>query len=109
MQPAASLIRPLTIEQTPARMAHLRSRLQASGIAPADILIVIEATGSDWISLATTLHQAGYAVSVINPMQADHCAKALLRPAKTDAIDARSLAQLAAKLQPACWTPPPAV
>ena len=54
MQLGASVTRPLTIEQTPAGMAQLRKSLQASGIAPADILIVMEATGSYWITLATT-------------------------------------------------------
>jgi transposase len=109
IQPGASSTRPLTIEQSPAGIAQLRARLQATGVAPAQTLIVMEATGSYWISLATTLHAAGYAVSVINPMQAHHFAKALLKRAKTDAIDAVTLALLAAKLQPDCWTPPPAV
>lgn len=31
----------------------------------------------------------------------------LLKRAKTDAIDAQTLAHLAALLQPALWTPPP--
>jgi transposase len=46
---------------------------------------------------------------VINPSQAHDFAKALLKRAKTDAIDAQTLAQLAALLQPECWTPPPAI
>jgi transposase len=46
---------------------------------------------------------------VVNPRQAHHFAKAQLRRAKTDALDARDLAQLAAALRPAPWTPPPAV
>jgi hypothetical protein len=37
----------------------------------------------------------GFQVSVINPAQAHHFAKALLKRAKTDAIDAQTLAQLA--------------
>src|SRR5712692_7205837 len=69
----------------------------------------MEATGSYWISLATRLVHEGFAVSVVNPAQAHHFAKALLKRAKTDAIDARTLAQLAALLQPAPWTPPPAI
>ena len=73
------------------------------------ILVVMEATGSYWISLATTLTHAGFAVSVINPAQAHHFAKALLKRAKTDAIDAQTLAQLAYLLHPTPWTPPPPV
>jgi transposase len=105
----APLSRPLTIAQTSAGYAALTERLQASGVTPAHTLIVMEATGSYWITLATSLHQAGYAVSVINPAQAHAFAKALLKRAKTDAIDAQTLTQLAALLQPAPWTPPPPV
>jgi transposase len=71
--------------------------------------VVLEATSTYWIGLAVTLHQAGYVVSVINPLQAHHFAKALLRRAKSDALDAQTLAELAVRLQPAPWTPPPAV
>ena len=102
-------MRPLTLDQTPQGFSTLQQRLQATGIDPAATLIVLEATGSYWITLATTLHHAGYAVSVINPAQAHHFAEALLKRAKTDAIDAATLAQLAALLQPAPWTPPPTV
>jgi transposase len=107
--PGTPITRPITIDQTPSGIAQLLSRLQATTIAKGDTLVVLEATGSYWITLATTLHQAGYAVSVINPMQAHHFAKALLKRAKTDAIDAQTLTQLAAQLQPQPWTPPPAV
>ncbi len=69
----------------------------------------MEATGSYWVALATTLAQAGFAVSVINPDQAHNFAKALLQRAKTDAIDARTLARLASMVQPARWTPSPAI
>jgi transposase len=73
------------------------------------MLVVMEATGSYWITLATTLTQAGFTVSVVNPAQAHHFARALLKQAKTDAIDAQILAQLAHLLQPAPWTLPRAV
>lgn len=69
----------------------------------------MEATGTYWMRLATTLAKQGYGVSVINPKQAHDFAKALLKRAKTDAIDAQTLARLGALLQPAPWTPPPAI
>ena len=102
-------IRPFTIEQSRQGFAALERRLRATKHAPAQILVVMAATGSSWWSLATALADAGCAVSVINAAQAHHFAKALLKRAKTDAIDARTLAQLAALLQPTCWTPPPAI
>ena len=43
---------------------------------------------------------AGYVVSVITPLQAHHVAKAQLRRAKTDALDAPDLARRAAQLCP---------
>jgi transposase len=59
--------------------------------------------------LAVMLAEATYHVSVINPKQAHDFAKALLQRAKTDAIDAQTLARLGAMLQPPPWTPPPAI
>src|SRR5919112_2002923 len=59
--------------------------------------------------LATSLVEANIAVSVINPVQAHDFAKALLKRSKTDAIDAQTLAELGARLQPARWSPPPMV
>ncbi len=109
MAPGASPSRPLTLDQTPQGFAALEARLRSAGHAPGEVLVVMEATGSYWVALATTLAQAGFAVSVINPDQAHNFAKALLQRAKTDAIDARTLARLASMLQPARWTPPPAI
>lgn len=109
LPPGGGLTRPMTIDQTPAGFAAIERRLLATGHAPGAILVVMEATGSYWITLATTLVHAGFAVSVVNPAQAHHFAKALLKRAKTDAIDAQTLAQLAALLQPAPWPPPPAI
>jgi transposase len=101
--------RPHIIDQTPAGHAAFLQHLSSFGLPLARILVVLEATGSYWIALATTLAQAGLAVSVINPAQAHDFAKALLKRSKTDAIDAQTLARLGALLLPACWTPPPAV
>src|SRR5688572_2885570 len=60
-----------------------------------------------WIK--SSLVHEGFRVSVINPAQAHHFAKALLKRAKTDAIDAQTLAQLAMVLQPEPWIPPPPI
>jgi transposase len=107
--PASAPSASLTLLQSTAGYASLQAQLAASGVTPAATLVVLEATGSYWITLATCLHQAGYAVSVINPAQAHHFAKALLQHAKSDPLDAQLLAQLAARLQPEPWTPPPAI
>lgn len=59
-------------------------------------LVVMEASGGYELALACTLQAAGLAVVVINPRQARDFARAMGYLAKTDAIDARVLAQLAA-------------
>src|SRR6266516_2903068 len=101
--------RAFTLDQTSAGFAELQRRLQAQETDSSAILIVMEATGTYWMTLATTLAAAGFAVSVINPAQAHDFAKALLKRSKTDAIDAQTLTELGARLQPERWTPPPQV
>jgi transposase len=59
-------------------------------------LIVIEATGRYHRRLAADLLAADLRVAVVNPRQARDFARALGLLAKTDAIDARVLAQFAA-------------
>ena len=100
---------PRTYAQEPHGFAALHTQLAATTVPPAETLIVMEATGSYWIALAVTLHAAGYPVSVINPLQAHHFAKAQLRRAKTDGLDAQDLAHLAVLLRPPVWAPPPAI
>lgn len=57
-------------------------------------LIVLEATGGLEMAVACVLQATGYAVAVINPRQARDFARAMGKLAKTDRIDARTLAQL---------------
>ena len=109
MRPNAPPRRAITIRQTPAGFADLQRQLLAIEPAPHAVLIVMEATGTYWMRLATSLSAAGFAVAVINPAQAHDFAKALLKRSKTDAIDAQTLTELGARLQPQCWTPPPQV
>ena len=80
---------PVTLGQTPHGFAALQERPQATGIAPDKTLVVREATSTDWVALAITLHEAGGRVSVINPFQAYHFARTPLRGAKADDVDAQ--------------------
>lgn len=63
-------------------------------------LIVAEATGGLERSLAACLAGAGLPIVVINPRQARDFAKAIGQLAKTDKIDARTLARFAAVINP---------
>jgi transposase len=103
------LSHPSRFEQTPTGYSALQQALAATTVAPQHTLVVMEATSTYWIQLASALHESGYHVSVVNPKRAHDFAKALLQHAKTDPLDAKMLAQLGAKLSPARWTPPPAI
>jgi transposase len=72
----------------------LAAALQPLGVA----LVVMEATGGYESALACALQAAGCAVAVVNPKQARDFAKGIGRLAKTDRIDAETLAQFAATL-----------
>jgi transposase len=67
----------------------------------------MEATGPYWMALAVALTRAGFPVSVVNPAQVHFFARAQLKRAKSDALDAQTLAQFAQALVPKPWNPPP--
>jgi transposase len=98
-----------TFPQTTDDYQDFVERLAATGIPAQATRVVLEATGSYWIALATTLHAAGFLVCVVNPAQIHHYARSLVRRAKTDRLDAQLLAQFAAERPTPRWTPPPAV
>jgi transposase len=98
--------RAVTFTQTPDGFTAFQNRLCSLGVPATEILVVIEATGSYWVALAVSLHEAGFVVSVVNPAQAHSYALSLPCRAKTDALDAQMLAQFAAERQPPRWTPP---
>lgn len=101
--------RALTFAQTPDGFTAFQERLCSLDLPPAQTLLVLEATGSYWVALALSLHDAGFVVALVNPAQVYNYARSLPRRAKTDALDAQLLAQFAAERQPARWTPPPQV
>src|SRR5215470_10421605 len=92
-RPGTNAGRSLTLAQTPEGSTSLLQQLQATRSVPSQVLVVMEATGSYWIRVAPRLVHAGCAVRVMHPAHAPHCATALLKRAKTDAIDTQTLAQ----------------
>jgi transposase len=105
-QPECSVF---TIEQTEQGITNLIAKLMAAGHPTGQVHVAMEATGTYWMRLASRLFQVGFAVSVVNPSQAYHYAQAWLQRAKTDDLDAQSLARLAYQMQPELWVPDPAV
>jgi transposase len=86
----------LQVPNTPAGIDAL-----VAGLAPLRVsLIVIEATGRYERRVAFELMGKGYEVAIVNPRQPRDFAKASGQLAKTDAIDAKVLAQFGALIGP---------
>jgi transposase len=87
---------------------HLQFKNDAKGIEKlilkmklfSPCLVVIEATGGYERAVAQSLSKEGFSVSVTNPRQIRDFAKALGKLAKTDRIDAETIALFAEKMQP---------
>lgn len=106
---ATDLETPFSLNQTEEGYFQLLKKLSAYKVPPEQILVVLEATNTYWLQIALFLYRQNFGVSVINPAQANYFAKAQLKRAKTDPIDARTLAQLAATFQPKSWKPAPEI
>jgi transposase len=85
-------LRPRSIAATAEGYAELRSWLRSWGPEQA-ILLGLEATGCLWEPLYESLTGAGYRVLVLNPRQTASWATSLGLRAKTDGIDAHTLAR----------------
>lgn len=71
-----------------------------------DVHVCMEATGSYYEDVAESFADTGYTVSVVNPAQIKSYAESLLSRAKTDAVDAKIIAQFCRSQQPPAWNPP---
>jgi transposase len=87
------------LAQTPAGYAALLAAL------PEGAVCVQEATGPYGLRLLATLHQAGQAVCVVNPLQVRRFAQSQLRRSKTDRTDAQLLSQFGRAFSPALHQP----
>ena len=79
-------------DNAPAAIGRLTAQLKRRGAER----IVVEATGGYEDALVAALAKAGLWVARINPRQARHFARATGQLAKTDGLDARMLAEMAA-------------
>jgi transposase len=85
------------VTNDPDGLADLVARLGPLGCAA----VVLEATGGLEAPAVAALAAAGLPVAAVNPRQARDLAKAFGRLAKTDAVDAQTLALFADKVRPA--------
>lgn len=74
---------------------------KVKALAPIDqILVGMEATGHYWQCFFIQLQTLGFSVCLINPYQTNHFAKTNLKRAKTDKVDALTIAKFLAKSKP---------
>jgi transposase len=83
---------------------RLRHFLKKRGVEA--LQVCLEATGSYGDAVALFLHEAGYTVSVVNPVRVKAYADSRLSRNKTDALDAALIADFCRTQQPEAWTPP---
>ncbi len=76
------------------------------GAPQLELLFLMEATGCYFEPLAYHLHRLNQPVSVILPNKVKHYGKSLNVKTKTDAVDARVIAQLGAERHLPLWEPP---
>jgi transposase len=89
-----------TVENTPDGIRQIVERLATGARRDEVRSVVVEATGRYHRRLAADLMEAGLPVAVVNPRHAREFARARGRLAKTDAIDARVLADFARTMGP---------
>jgi transposase len=83
---------------------ELRLWLAKHGVTCAHVCM--EATGVYWEGVASDLADHGFAVSVVNPAQIKAFAGAMGVRTKTDAVDAKVIAEFCASRAPDLWQPP---
>ena len=93
---------PQKFTNTPADRARLVKKL----VKLPGIVVCLEATGIYHFDLSLALHDAGVLLMVVNPKASHNFAKVLMKNSKTDAVDANTLAEYAARMDFVAWTRP---
>lgn len=94
------------LPNTPAGHRRLVELLLPLAGSPSDLRAVVESTGGLELPAALALEEAGFEIAIVKPERVRHFAKARGRLAKTDALDARTLAEFARDI-PLAITPLP--
>jgi transposase len=102
----AGKLRSKVVKNVSAGFAELKLWLDKQEVT--ELHVCMEATGTYWESVAEFLADAGYTVSVVNPAQIKAYGASLQVRTKTDAVDARLIAEFCATQSPAPWQAPSA-
>lgn len=95
-------------DNSPAGFGQMFVWLSKHGIEPGASHLAMEATSQYYEALAEALFDAGYTVSVVNPLPIKRFGEAIMQRQKTDKADADLIARYCAQCNPHPWTPPPA-
>src|SRR4028119_1988200 len=85
--------KPFAIANASDGFAHLDQQLAHLGCAPHEILVGLEATGRYWETVYYFLQQRGYRLVLLHPAQTHHFAQRRGLRAKTDKLDAVTIAR----------------
>jgi transposase len=94
----------LEIQNDESGFMKLQAWLEARVSLP-ELHATMEATSVYWKAIAVFLHLLGAQVSVVNPMQVKNFARSKLSRGKTDALDAKLIAEFTQRMQPNIWHP----
>jgi transposase len=101
-------VRSKVVDNTPAGFVELSAWLAKHG--GTDLPVCLEATGIYWEAVAEYLADAGCTVSVVNPARIKAYGVSRQVRTKTDAVDARLIAEFGASQSPEPWiAPSPAI
>jgi transposase len=94
----------LEIQNNESGFCKLQAWLEAR-VSLLEVHATMEATSVYWKAIAVFLHALCVQVSVVNPMQIKNFARSKLSRGKTDALDAKLIAEFTARMQPNIWHP----
>lgn len=92
---------------TPAGFKEMLGWLGKYNLVPENSRLAMEATSQYYEALAEALFNAGFTVSVVNPLQVKRFGQAVMLRQKTDKADAELIARFCAQCDPRPWAPPP--
>ena len=107
LSPATGKKRSKVFDNTPAGFKDVLQWLSKHGLAAGQCHLGMEATSQYYEALALALYDAGYTVSVVNPLQIKRFGESQLLRQKTDRADAELIARFCAQCAPRPWEPPP--
>lgn len=94
------------LDNTDKGRAELLDWLRKNRLTPENCHLAMEATGQYYEPVALTLFDAGYTVSVVNPLQIKAFGQAIMHRQKTDRADAALIARFCETVKPQAWQAP---